>query len=150
VRAETFDVASTSGDAGFGRTDRLRRRITSRRRAVRPRAAEEGTMTTIKRLINPAGMLAFLLGQAALLWGVVLAPAYWLGFALLAPQGGRSVTGLDLSPVPPVIGLAMALVALRLARAGWKPGAGLSVAGIVLNAVALAIAIALLLLRTIS
>jgi hypothetical protein len=92
--------------------------------------------------LNAMGALAFLLGQASALWGLVLAPAYWLGFAVLLPHGrhGASATGLALPMLWPVVGLALGGLGLLLSRHSRARVAGLAVAGLVLNAMAPALA----------
>jgi hypothetical protein len=105
-------------------------------------------MTTRKPLIGPLGMLALLLGQASVLWGALVAMAYWVGFALLVPQGGRmAATHLGLPLLPPALGLALGAVGLALARLGRHSSVGPAIAGLVLNALAFALAEALHLLR---
>ncbi|MBX6312076.1 MAG: hypothetical protein IRY99_04020 [Isosphaeraceae bacterium] len=84
--------------------------------------------------------LVFLLGQASLLWGLVIAPAYWIAFALLLPQAGHAAAlGLHLPTELPAVGLALGVVGWLMARSLGETTAYGAVTGVVLNATALAL-----------
>lgn len=89
------------------------------------------------RLTNGA---ALLLGHASVLWGVGVALTYPIGFVMLAAQ---PVAGLGLPTEIPLIGLAMALSGVVVARLGGEDATRSPWFGLVLNALALTCAVAL-------
>lgn len=89
---------------------------------------------------------SLLLGQASVLLGLMLALGWAFAFALLVTEktGGWSAA---LPVEPPLIGLALGCVGLALARWFHQPVARFSVAGLILNAVPLLLAVLLIALR---
>lgn len=86
---------------------------------------------------------ALMLGQSALVIGFWLVLVYAVGAALMVGPHGRG-SGLLLSPIPPLFGLGCGGLALFLV---WRQGSraiGAATAGLVLNALALALAVWLL------
>jgi hypothetical protein len=85
-----------------------------------------------------------LLGQASLLFGIMLALVWTLAFALLMPtKAGAWMTGhgIGLPIGPPLIGLAIGTLGLLVARWSREPIARYSVAGMLFNALSLALAV---------
>src|SRR5262249_31488732 len=108
----------------------------------------EAVMRTLTRTHNQlCALAAFLLGQASLLWGIVVVTAYWLAFALLLPQqphGGSA--GLSLWSGPPLIGLLLGVMGLAAARSGEPVRAAQAWVGIALNLLAFLLVLVLRLL----
>ncbi len=104
------------------------------------------------RIWNKAAWgLSLLLGQVSALLGVMLTLGYLFAFALVLPNkaahwssGPRGSLYID----PPLIGLALAALGLLIARWGRVRVARFSVAGLILNALPLALALFLLAIRT--
>jgi hypothetical protein len=95
-------------------------------------------------LANAAWGLALLLGHASMLLGMMVALAWMLAFAILLPQKGNGwMDGQPLSlPIePPLIGLGIGAMGLLVARWSREPVARFSIAGLVFNALSLALAI---------
>src|SRR4051812_24953383 len=95
-------------------------------------------------LSGAAWWLALLLGQASLLFGMMVALGWTLAFALLLPQKGNAwMSGhpMGLPIEPPLIGLAIGSLGLLAARWSREPIARFSVAGLIFNALSLALAI---------
>jgi hypothetical protein len=97
------------------------------------------------RLVSKAAWgLALLFGQASLLYGLMVALGWTLGFALIVtPHRVAWMHGARLSlPIePPLIGLAIGAVGLILAHWSREPVARYSVAGMVFNALSLGLAL---------
>jgi hypothetical protein len=94
--------------------------------------------------------LSLFLGQASALLGVMLAGAWTLALVLIVPPKafGLAAGPRFLLPIePPLAGVVIALVGLLFARWSDQPVARYSVAGLIINALPLALAIALLVLR---
>lgn len=107
-------------------------------------------MRTERLMPKAAWFFSLLLGQASVLLGLMVALGWAFAFALLVPQHGAGwVVGSRASlPIePPLIGLALGGFGLLFAQRGHLPVARYSVAGMILNAVALVLALILLLLR---
>jgi len=84
-----------------------------------------------------------LLGQASLLFGMMVALGWTLAFALILPQRGTPwLAGqrLGLPIEPPLIGLAIGAIGFVVARWSHQPVARFSVAGMIFSALSLAIA----------
>jgi hypothetical protein len=95
-------------------------------------------------LTRAAWWLALLLGQASLLFGVMIALAWTVAFALLLPTKANAWMtgrGAGLLIEPPLIGLAVGVLGLLVARWSREPVARFSVAGIVFNALSLVLAV---------
>ena len=104
-------------------------------------------MMASKPIFNITWAVSFLLGQASILWGLMVALAYNVGFGFLLPHVGRHgatgpMTGLPLEL--PLIGLGLGLLGLLVARSGRQPVAGsvvgYSIAGMIINTVPLILA----------
>jgi hypothetical protein len=97
------------------------------------------------RLISrTAWCLALLLGQASLLFGLMVTLGWTLALALiLSPHASAWTTGVRLSlPIePPLIGLAIGALGLVIARWSREPVARFSVAGMLFNALSLGLAL---------
>jgi len=94
-------------------------------------------------LSNAAWWLALLLGQASLLFGIMVALGWTLAFTLILPQKGNgwmSSQPMGLPIEPPLIGLAIGILGLVVARWSREPIARFSVAGLIFNALSLALA----------
>ena len=90
-----------------------------------------------------AWWVALLLGQASLLYGLMVALGWSIAFALILPHHGSQWAtgrGLGLPIEPPLIGLAIGAVGLVIARWSRQPVARFSVAGMIFNALSLALA----------
>ncbi len=108
-------------------------------------------MTTYHPMRSPVSIGSLLLANFAALWGFVVAPIYVVGFGLLLPYV------LDTSPsshptwvLPlelPLIGLILGLLSVALSRCGSERHALACFWGVALNAVPLALALVLWLLR---
>src|SRR3954447_4039399 len=89
------------------------------------------------RLVSlTAWWLALLLGQASLLFGIMVALGWCFAFALILPQRGTPLTAgqaLGLPTEPPLIGLAIGALGLIVARWSHQPVARFSVAGMIFN-----------------
>jgi len=95
-------------------------------------------------LSRAAWWVALLLGQASLLFGMMVALGWTLAFALLLPQKGNawmSGHALGLPVEPPLIGLAISSLGLLASRWSREPIAGFSVAGLIFNGLSLVLAI---------
>ena len=95
--------------------------------------------------------LSLLLGQASALLGMMLTLGYLFAFALVLPNKAAHWSSgpqgsLDIEP--PLIGLALGALGLLIARCGRVRVARFSVAGLILNALPLALALFLLAIRT--
>jgi hypothetical protein len=104
-------------------------------------------MMASKPVWNLARIVAFFLGQASILWGLMVALAYNIGFAFLLPHVRRYGASATLTSLPlelPLIGLGLGALALVIARAGRQPGAGYAIAGVAINTVPLLLAAALM------
>jgi hypothetical protein len=102
------------------------------------------------RLLNrAAGSLSFLLGQASVLLGLMLALGWLFAFAVVLPKAnGWASAPQSMLPIePPLIGLAIGAVALWLAQWSREPIARYAVAGMIFNAIPLALALLLIVLR---
>lgn len=99
-------------------------------------------MRANRLLTNTTWGLSFLLGQASMLLGLMLTLGWTFAFAVILEQ--KSGPPLFLPIVPPVIGLAMGGAGLKLAQGTQPSIAKYSVAGLVFNALPLALAIALI------
>jgi hypothetical protein len=97
------------------------------------------------RLVSRAAWgLALLFGHASLLFGMMVALGWTLAFALiLSPHRGAWTDGTHPSLLihPPLIGLAIGAIGLILARWSGEPVARYSVAGLIFNALSLALAL---------
>jgi hypothetical protein len=101
-------------------------------------------MRTHHLLTRAAWWLALLLGQASLLLGLMIALAWTLGLAFFLPtraSAWMTGQGFGLLVEPPLIGLAIGLLGLIVARWSREPVARFSVAGLVFNALSLGLAI---------
>lgn len=91
------------------------------------------------------------LGQASVLLGVMMTCGWILALALVIPpkEFGWSSGPRMLLPIePPLIGMAIGVVALVTARLSRERVSGFAVAGLALNALPLAMALILVLLRS--
>jgi hypothetical protein len=91
-----------------------------------------------------AWWLALLLGQASLLFGVMIALAWTLALALMLPTKAHAWMtgeGVGLLIEPPLIGLAIGMLGLLAARWSREPVARFSVAGMLFNALSLVLAV---------
>ena len=109
-------------------------------------------MRTERLILKTAWFFSLLLGQASVLLGLMVALGWAFAFVLLLPQHGAGwVIGshASLPFEPPLIGLALGGLGLLLAQCGHQPDqlARFAVAGLILNAVPLVLALILLLLR---
>ena len=107
-------------------------------------------MRVNNRFLNRAAWsLSFLLGQASVLLGVMLALGWMFAFALVLPKAhGWGTAPASMLPIePPLIGLALGVVALWLAQWSHEPIARYAVAGMIFNAIPLALALLLTVLR---
>lgn len=102
-------------------------------------------MRAERLLPNTVWFLALLLGQASLLLGLMIALGWAFAFVLIFPKGASGHGALPIEP--PLIGLALGAIGLALARCSSEPIARYSVAGLILNAVPLILALVLLFLR---
>jgi hypothetical protein len=97
------------------------------------------------RLISRAAWwVSLLLGQASLLFGLMIALGWTLAFALILPQKGNGWMGgggFGLPVEPPLIGLAIGAIGLLVSRFSREPIARFSIAGLIFNALSLALAI---------
>jgi hypothetical protein len=97
-----------------------------------------------------AWCLSLLLGQASTLLGVMITLGWTLAIAFVLPPRvtGWSAGPRSLLPIePPLIGLAIAAVALWISRWSREPISRYALAGLVFNAVPLALALASIMLR---
>src|SRR6185503_16351582 len=104
-------------------------------------------MRTERLVPKTAWFVSLLLGHASVLLGLMLALGWAFAFVLIVPQKSVSWAAgpQSLLPVePPLIGLALGSVGLALALKYRQPVARFSVAGLVLNAVPLFLAVVLL------
>src|SRR5262249_39400525 len=95
-------------------------------------------------LSSAAWWVSLVLGHASLLLGMMVALAWTLAFAILLPQKGNGwMNGhaLGLPIEPPLIGLGIGAVGLLVARWSRQPVARFSIAGLIFNALSLALAI---------
>jgi len=90
--------------------------------------------------------LALVLGQASALWGMMITLGWAIGFVLIISSKGRmeSMMQLRLSTVPPLIGLTVAGLALIVAQKSRTSISQYAMAGLVFNAIGLALALVLL------
>jgi hypothetical protein len=91
-------------------------------------------------LNNTAWCLSLLLGQASALLGLMITLGWVLAFALVIPPRGMpwGVGPRLLLPItPPLVGFAVGLSGLFLARWSHEPVARFPIAGMLLNAFAL-------------
>jgi hypothetical protein len=96
------------------------------------------------RLVSGAAWwVALLLGQASLLFGMMIALGWTLAFALILPQKGNAWMrgGMGLPIEPPLIGLSIGALGFIVARWSRQPVARFSVAGMIFSALSLALAI---------
>jgi hypothetical protein len=101
-------------------------------------------MRTQHILDKAAWLLALLLGQASLLFGLLIALTWTLAFALFLPTKANAWMtgqGVGLLIEPPLIGLVIGALGLAVARWSHEPVARFSVAGMAFNALSLALAI---------
>ncbi len=97
--------------------------------------------------------VSLLLGQASALLGLMIMLGWMLAFVLVVPQkavGWAAGPRLMLPFEPPLIGLMLGALGLAAARLTHQPIARFSIAGLVFNAIPLALAVALILARTFS
>lgn len=102
-------------------------------------------MTTFKPIQTPATIGALLLGNFAAFWGSVVAPIYIVGFGLMFPNAQRGIAA-SVSVLPlslPLIGLLLGGLALAFARYATRPSLVPCVLSLVLNGVAMALALVL-------
>jgi hypothetical protein len=95
-------------------------------------------------LTRAAWWVALLLGQASLLFGVMIALAWTLAFALVMPTAANAWMtghGVGLLIQPPLIGLAIGALGLLVARWSHEPVARFSVAGMLFNSLSLLLAV---------
>ena len=88
--------------------------------------------------------VALLLGQASLLFGMMVTLGWCLAFALILPHRGSALmTGprLGLPLEPPLIGLAIGVLGLVVSRWSRQPVARFYVMGMIFNALSLLLAI---------
>jgi hypothetical protein len=97
-----------------------------------------------QRLVTKAAWwAALLLGQASLVFGMMIALGWTLAFALILPHRGTPLIAgprLGLPVEPPLIGLAIGALGLVIARWSRQPIARFSIAGMIFNALSLALA----------
>ncbi len=108
-------------------------------------------MNTNNTLNKTFGISSCLLGNLSLWWGMLITAIYALGFALLLPQAmstSASTPPLALPYEFPLIGLALAVIGGLCARVCHHSVAGSCLAGLVLNAIPLTLAIALRVIET--
>jgi hypothetical protein len=101
-------------------------------------------MRTQRFMGRAAWLTALLLGQTSMLLGVMLALGWTLAFALIMPTKSHAWMtgrGLGLPIEPPLIGLALGTLGLLVSRWSREPVARFSVAGMIFNALSLALAI---------
>jgi hypothetical protein len=108
---------------------------------------EEAIMRAMNPMKNVAWGLSFLLGQASAWMGIVIFLGWSFIFALVLPQKGNGwAVGphLILPLWPPIIGLTLGGLGLLLGLESSPPVVRFSVAGLIFNAIALALALLLL------
>jgi hypothetical protein len=107
-------------------------------------------MRTERLIPKTAWFFSLLLGQASVLLGLMVALGWAFAFALLVPQHGAGwVVGshASLPFEPPLVGLALGGLGLLFAQCGHQPVARFAVVGLLLNTVALVLALILLVIR---
>ncbi len=89
---------------------------------------------------------ALVLGQASALWGLAVALGWAIGFALIISAKGdvSAEIPFHLSAQPPLIGLGLAALGLLLAQKSRIDVWYYAVAGLILNAIPLALALVLM------
>lgn len=105
-------------------------------------------MVYTNRRLNGLGCVSRVLGQVSLWMGVVLALAWAVLFSVIARhitayQAGSGLA-LRLPVEPPLVGLVLALLGLVFAQVGRQPITGAALAGLILNTLALGLAVAVL------
>jgi hypothetical protein len=102
----------------------------------------EANMRTNRLLTSTYWGLAFLLGQASVLLGLMLTLGWSFAFALIAVQEAGPTLLLPIGP--PLIGLGLGAAGCLLGRGANPPVAKYGVAGLAFNAVPLALALLLM------
>jgi hypothetical protein len=107
-------------------------------------------MRTERLIPRTAWFVSLLLGQASVLMGLMMALGWMFAFVLIVPQKavGWAAGPQSFLPIePPLIGMALGILGLFLAVRYRQPVARFSVAGLIVNAVPLLLAVVLLFLR---
>ena len=106
-------------------------------------------MRTNRLLPSAAWCLSFFLGQASAVLGFMLALGWLFAFAAVLPRANGWMTAprVRLPIEPPLNGLALGAVALGIARWTREPIARYAVAGLIFNAIPLALALLLTVLH---
>jgi hypothetical protein len=97
--------------------------------------------------LNLMGCVSRVLGQASMCMGAVVALVWSVLFVLIVRHVGvfrGEGPPMALPIEPPIIGLSLGILGLGVAQAGRQPSTGTAIVGLALNAVALALAVALL------
>ncbi len=107
-------------------------------------------MRTDRLIPKTAFFCSLVLGHASVLLGLMLALGWAFAFVLIVPQRAShwaTAPHVGLPVEPPLIGLGLGCLGLLVARYFHQPVARFSVAGLILNAVPLALAVLLLYLN---
>jgi hypothetical protein len=102
----------------------------------------EANMRTNRLLTSTTWGLAFLLGQASVLLGLMLTLGWSFAFALILVQKAGPTQLLPV--VPPLIGLGLGAAGCLMGRGAHPPVAKYGIAGLAFNAVPLALAVLLM------
>jgi hypothetical protein len=112
---------------------------------------EEVAMRAERLLKRTAWGLSLILGEASALLGAMLTIGWILALALVIPpkdMGWGAGPQMLLPLGPPLIGFGLGLAGLVAARGSSEPVSRYSVAGLLLNAVPLALTVVLLVLKS--
>jgi hypothetical protein len=104
-------------------------------------------MRYCKPTLNMMGCVSRILGQASMCMGAIVALAWSVMFVMIARHSGAfrgEGLGMTLPIEPPIIGLSLGVLGLTAAQLGEQPSTGTAMIGLILNALALALALALL------
>lgn len=102
-------------------------------------------MNTYKPMLNSPLIVSILLGRFSACVGSVVAPIYFALFVLsrTQPANRPELAEVVLPSLLPEVGLALGMVGIALAYLGRRPAPNVCILGLVLNAIPLALAVAL-------
>jgi hypothetical protein len=141
MRADCRRIPGDNADPPPNRFLKMKKRISQ---LPGSGGVKEEPMRDNRILARTAWWLSLFLGQASLLFGMMIALGWTLAFALILPQKGNAwMAGprIWLPIEPPLIGLAIGALGFLIARWSHEPVARFSVAGMIFNTLSLALAL---------